>query len=364
MKLPRILFLYIGKHFLLSILVALFGLLALTLLIDLVELIRRTAGRDQVTIGVIMQMTLLKLPSIAGKLLPYAVLIGSMLALTRLTRSQELVVTRASGVSVWQFLAPAVVVAMLLGLFMVMAVNPIASVLLLRYEQMEGKYFTGKSSFSAISHSGLWLRQIEDKGEHIIHAQRISQSDMSFRNLVIFRYDAQGKFNERMDVKHAELQADMLRLNEVLRTIPGQPPEAVTHMSIPTSLTLTYIQDSFASPETLSFWYLPSFINMLEEAGFSALRHKLHLNSLLASPFLLAGTVLIAAIFSLRLPRRGKIGLMAVAGIVTGFLLHFFTDIIHALGSAGTVPVMMAAWAPAAMVMMAGAATLLHLEDG
>lgn len=364
MRLPRTLFFYIGKHFLLSILLALAGLLTITMLIDVVELIRRAAGREQISFIVIMQMTLLKMPSIAGKLVPYAVLIGSMLALTRLTRSQELVVTRASGISVWQFLAPAVVVAMLLGLVMTMAVNPISSVLLLRYEQFESKYFAGKSSFSAISNSGLWLRQIEAKGEHIIYAQRLLQADMSFQNLVIFTFDESGAFAERMDVQRASLMEGTLNLQKVMRSVPGKPPEAIETLAIPTSLTLNYIQDSFASPETLSFWYLPSFIDMLEEAGFSALQHKLHLNSLLAGPFLLAGTVLIAAIFSLRLPRRGKIGLMAVAGIVTGFLLHFFTDIIHALGAAGTVPIMMAAWAPAGVVMLTGVATLLHLEDG
>lgn len=365
MKMPRTLYFYIGKHFLLSILLALFGLLAITTLTDVVELIRRTAGRgDHVTFAVILQMAFLKMPSLAAQLIPYAVLIGSMLALTRLTRSHELIVTRASGVSVWQFLAPAMAVAMMMGLFMTMAVNPIGSALLLRYEQMEGKYFTGRSSFSAISHSGLWLRQIEEKGEHIIHAQRISQADMSFKNLEVFTFGDKGTFSERLDAKDATLTEGMLNLGGVTRSLPGKAPEAIDHLTIPTSLTLNYIQDSFASPETLSFWYLPSFIGMLEDAGFSALRHKLHFNSLLASPFLLAGMVLIAAIFSLRLPRRGKIGLLAAAGVTTGFILHFFTDIIHALGSAGSMPVAMAAWAPAAVVMMAGAATLLHLEDG
>ena len=35
-------------------------------------------------------------------------------------------------------------------------------------------------------------------------------------------------------------------------------------------LTTGQIQDSFASPMTLSFWQLPSFIHTLEKAGFSA----------------------------------------------------------------------------------------------
>ncbi len=364
MRLPRTLFFYIARHFLLAILVALGGLVAITMLIDIVELIRRTAGRDQVTFGIVMQMTLLRAPSLATKLVPYAVLIGSMLALTRLTRTHELIVTRSAGVSVWQFLAPAVSVVLAIGVFMTTAFSPIASVLLLRYEHMESKYFSGRSSLMSISASGLWLRQIEDKGEHIIYAQRISQSDMSFQNLIIFTFNSQHKFALRMDAERATLEDGNLHLYQVTQSVPGKPPEVIPEALLPTTLTLGHIQDSFASPETLSFWYLPSFIGMLEQAGFSALRHKLYWHSLLAGPFLLAGTVLVAAVFSLRLPRRGKVGILVVAGIITGFLLHFFTDIIFAFGSAGTVPVMLAAWAPAAVVMMIGAASLLHLEDG
>ena len=78
----------------------------------------------------------------------------------------------------------------------------------------------------------------------------------------------------------------------------------------------------------------------------------------------MAGTVLVAAVFSLRQPRRGRIGLLVAAGILSGFLLHFFTDVIFAFGSAGTLPVMLAAWSPAIVVSMIGAALLLHLEDG
>ena len=44
--------------------------------------------------------------------------------------------------------------------------------------------------------------------------------------------------------------------------------------------------------------------------------------------------------------------------------MHFFTDIIFALGSAGTIPVMLAAWTPALVTIMLGASLLLHLEDG
>lgn len=364
MILPWTLSRYIAKHFFSSVMLGLFGLLAITTMVDIVELIRRSTGKDMVTLGVVLQMVALNMPMLAQKLLPYALLIGSMLALVRLTRTHELVIARAAGVSVWQFLAPAVATAMAIGVFATTVFNPLAAALLLRHEQMDGKYFSGRPSLLAVSSSGLWLRQLEDDGEHIIYALRISQTDMSFANLIIFAFNRDNKFVERLDAVKAVLEPGNLHLYDVTRSVPGKPPENIIDYMLPTTLTLGHIQDSFASPDTMSFWYLPSFIRTLEQAGFSALKHRLYWQSLLASPLLLGGSVLVAAVFSLRLPRRGKIGVLIVTGVLVGFMLHFFTDVIFALGSAGTLPIWLAAWTPAAVMIMIGAALLLHLEDG
>jgi len=61
--------------------------------------------------------------------MPFAILFGTMLAFWRLTRSNELVVARAAGVSVWGFLTPALAVALLIGVVAVTLLNPIASLM-------------------------------------------------------------------------------------------------------------------------------------------------------------------------------------------------------------------------------------------
>lgn len=359
---------YIARHFLLSILLALAGLSAITSMVDIVELLRRASGKQDVPLSAIIQLTFLRLPFMAEKLMPYAVLIGSMIALSKLTRSHELIIARAAGISVWQFLAPAMALVLTIGLFVSTIFNPISSALLMRFEQLEGKHFKGTASIMSISPSGLWLRQIEHDndqiGEHIIYTARIAQRTMEFSNIIVFTFNPEHVFTSRLDAKRAVLEEGVLRLSGVVRSIPGKPAENIEKFNLPTTLTFNYIQDSFAPPESLSFWSLPNFIQMLEDAGFSALRHKLYWHSLLASPFLMMGTVLIAAVFSLRIPRRGRLGLLMVLGILAGFIIHFLTDIVFAFGSAGTLPVVLAAWAPSIIVVMIGAALLLQLEDG
>lgn len=369
MKFPLILSRYIARHFFITILISISGLLLITSLIDLFELMRRAARYQHSDLGVIMEMIVLKIPYMTERLLPYAVLIGSLLALTRLTKTHELIVARAAGISVWQFLLPAIVIVMLMGTFIVTLFNPLSAALLLRYEQLEARHLSSHGSLLMISSSGLWIRQIEDKAdhpisEHIIHAARVNAHDMSFSNVILFSFDQQKNFVERLDADKAQLKSGILELTHVIRSTSGKPPETIPSIALPTSLTMEYIQDSFASPESMSFWRLPSFIVMLEAAGFSAIRHRLYYQSLLANPFLMAGMVWIAAVFSLRLPRRGKIGILAACGLLTGFLLYFFTDLVHALGASSTIPIALAAWAPALVTCMIGAVLLLHIEDG
>jgi lipopolysaccharide export system permease protein len=74
--------------------------------------------------------------------------------------------------------------------------------------------------------------------------------------------------------------------------------------------------------------------------------------------------VLIAAIFSLRMQRRGGTTLMIVGGVASGFILFVVSNIVFALGISDKVPVALAAWTPTGVSLIFGISTLLHLEDG
>jgi lipopolysaccharide export system permease protein len=363
--------LYIARQFLRSIMIALGGLMTLVLLLDTIELTRRTSGKSGVNFGGVMEMALMKAPEMIMRILPFAVLIGVMMTLSRLTRSSELVAARAAGISVWQFLRPGWVVTLSIGVLFVTVFNPIASAMLSRYEQLEARYISGKSSVLSLSSSGLWLRDFEppstDKGavqERIFHAQGLDQQAMTLQRVIIFEYGAESQFLGRFDAKTARLNEGYWELRDAAFSQPGKPAEIIPELSLSTELTLEQIQDSFASPETLSFWELPAFIALLEEAGFSAIRHKLHFQVTLALPLLLIAMVFIGASFSLRNPRRGRIALLITGGIISGFLIYFFSDLIHAMGLSGSIPLILAAWVPPFATLLIGIWMMLHLEHG
>lgn len=374
MRLPFTFSLYMMRHFLMAILATLAVILVIISLIELLELIRRAGdgGRD-VGFFTMLEMSLLKLPATASKIYPFVFLIGGMVALSKLTRLSELVAARAAGVSVWQFMMPGLGVAMLLGVTIVAFINPIGAAMTTRYETLEARYYSNRPNTFSVSESGIWLRQIQDGAyqflampvhEYILHAWRMDATTRTLQSVIVFFYDDKKQFIGRMDAPKAILENDRLRIDEATIAAPGLVPEPLTHFMLPTSLTIEEIQDSFLAPETLSFWELPGFIDTLESAGFSGIRHRLYWQNLLALPLLLAGMVLVSAVFSLRQARRGRTGVMMVGGILFGFVFYFSSNIIYALGASGALPIILAAWAPSLSVLALGGALLLHLEDG
>lgn len=368
MHLSPLMSVYIGRQFMRAFLAALGGMMGLVLLFDMIELLRRSASHGDAGFDLILELALLKLPQMVELILPFAVMIGAMVCLWTMTRSRELVIARSSGVSVWQFMAPLLVAALVIGTVNVTSFNPIAAALFQRYEHLQDQLaLRGPDNPLMVGESGLWLRESHGSEQVVVHAGAVRQEKfvLKMRDVSVFFADDAGHFNYRVDGTLGELRDGAIHLSDVRIMHPGQPVVHQPEYSFPTELTLARIQNNFASPETISFWDLPGFIRFFESAGFSASRQRLYFQSLLASPLLLCGMVLVAAVFSLKPNlRSGGTVLRLVGAAGAGFVLYFFSKVVYALGLSATLPVSLAAWTPPLVTGLASVGALFHLEDG
>ncbi len=364
MRLAATLNLYLARHMLSAIATTFLVLAVVLFMFDIVELSRRMSGRDNSDFGVVVRMALLHLPYLMQRAAPYAILIGGLLCFARLTARNEIVALRSAGVSTPQILFPGVVVAVLIGGFAVALFSPFSSAMLAGYSALDNEYLRDRTHNVAIPRNGLWLRQSDSEGMSIIHAAGVDRAGAGLRDILIIRYRGQDRFIERIDAAGAVPQDGHWLLRDALITGPEHRSQSVETYRFATDLTLDRIQESFAAPETQSFWDIPDFIASLDRAGFSSLSHRLHWHSMAASPLFFAGMILIAALFSLRFARPGRAGGMLVLGGVCGFAFYILSDVVMAYGLNGQVPYMLAAWAPAAVAVLFGSALLLHVRQG
>lgn len=355
---------YIGRQFLSWFCLLLVILLGIILVLDVVELLRRAGSKPNIGFWLIMRMALLKLPEIGQQIFPFVVLFAGMFTFWRLTRSNELVVARAVGVSAWQFLMPVLLAALLIGIVKVTLINPAGAIFIGQYEQLQDRYLRQNHNALDVSRNGLWLRQQANTEQFFIHAESIDPRTLELSQVIVFHYDQDLNYQARIDAPRALLRDRRWELQGAVIHRARLNPELEEVYTIPTELDMTTIEESFAPPESISFWALPQFIRTLEATGFPAIRHRMHYQSLLSQPLLYFSMVLFAAAFSLRLPRRGGTLGMVTGGVLTGFVLFVLTDVIRTFGLSETIPLLMAAWTPAGVSLLLGTAVLLHLEDG
>jgi lipopolysaccharide export system permease protein len=276
---------------------------------------------------------------------------------------------RAAGISVWQFLAPPLVLTLALGFANLAVFDPFAASLYDSYQRLEDALIRRSTTSLNVGKGGLWLREAQGSAVTIVHADSMhSEGDiLTLNTLSVFKMDGE-RVESRFEAAEGRLAEGHLAMSAVWDIeLGGGKAVSIYHetYSLPTALTADKIQDSLAAPETMSFWDLPEFIRSSQAAGFSALPHRLYWQSLLASPFMLCAMVLVASAFYLTVSNRLQGWMLrGAAGIGTGFVVYFLNHFTYALGLSATLPLALAAWAPTVATTMFGVAYLFHREDG
>lgn len=353
--------LYFARKFLSAFLVVFATVFALIYMLDFVELMRRAGDATGAGTGTMAKLAFFRAPAIAEQIIPFGVLFGSMVAFIGLSRKLELVIARAAGLSVWQFTSPALIVALAAGLLVMMAYNPIATLLKERAGALEAQIFRR----GGVTLGGeVWLRQRSVDGEAIIRASSYDPDTSTLRGVSVFVMDETNALLERIEAPVAELRNGYWRFERArVISVEVEPIHPDVYL-LASNLTPDEIRSSLGPSAAVSFWSLPTIVERLELAGLDATRYRLLYQTLLARPALLAAMVLLAACFSLKFLRSGGLARMVLGGVSAGFGLYVATQVAGDLGNAGVVSATFAAWVAPVIASALSVLTLLHKEDG
>jgi len=357
------LFRYFGLRFLGAVVAIFVGMLALVAMVDFVEMLRRSSHINDVSALLVAKITLYRVPFLTERVLPFAVNVAASFCYLNLSRRLELVVARSAGVSAWQFITPAILVAFAIGVVATTLYNPISANLREESARLEAALFhqmIGLQDFG----SGYWMRQRSEDGQAILNAKSSTRQGVELAGVTVFQFDHSDRFVQRIEAKSAVLHAGFWRLEETRIFGNDLQPVDRTVQDIKTNLTSTQVRESFATPDTVPFWQLLSYIRLAENAGLAAAGYRVQFYTLLAQPFNLVAMAILAASVSLRAFRFGGVQRMVLAGTIFGFLLYVLAKVTADVSKAGLMPPLMAAALPPLVGGLTGLMTLLYQEDG
>jgi lipopolysaccharide export system permease protein len=355
---------YFGKRFLAAVVGSFLGVVVLAAMIDYVELMRRGADWPNATPWLLAKISMFRVPQLTERIMPFSVLVAAMSCYLALSRRLELVVARAAGLSAWQFVAPAVIAAFLIGVLATTLYNPLSAVLQERSKRLESEVVGEVPSALQESSSGFWVRQKSADGAAIINAKTSREQGAQLGYVSVYTFDSDGHFQQRIEARAASLENGYWLLEDARIYVSGNPLRVEDSYRLPTNLTLEQVRESFATPETVPFWQLPTYIEMADRAGLEAAGYRLQYYLLLARPFLLAAMVLLAASVSLRFFRFGGVQKMVLSGISAGFLLFVLSKITEDMSKSELMSPIAAAWTQVLIGGLTGFVVLLFQEDG
>ena len=356
--------LYLAKRYLTAMLGTFAFCSILIFMIDFVEILRQSGKYGSVPATTLIWLTILRLPAYTELLLGFAVQVGAIAALLMLNRRSELAVMRAAGLSVWGFLRPAIVVALVLGAFAVLVYNPLAASARAEAERLFSQVFGRESNFLQSQANGAWMRQEGADGSSVVSARAALNRGLELVSVMIVQYDRSGAFMERVDGDRARLNDGYWLVENALVSRIGHPPERFSAYLVSTHLSPERVRDALGTAISISFWELPGIIEATRKAGLSASRFQIQYELLLSRPLLLLAMVLMGATVSLRSFRSGKIQTMVVYGMLAGFGFLLMMEVSRQIGVAGLVSPTVAVWVPVAVAILFSATVLLNQEDG
>jgi lipopolysaccharide export system permease protein len=353
---------YFAVRFLLTIGAIFLVISGMIYVVDFIELLRRTGDMPGVTAKYIAYFAFLRIPSVSEQIMPFCVLFGTMATFLNLTRTLELLVARAVGVSVWGFLVPPLAIAAAAGIGSVVLFNPVSAAMKHRANAIETQLF-GRNGQQK-DNTTLWIRQQSVDGEVFIKAGRASADGTTLTSVTAYVYGRAGTFDQRIEAAIGKLWPGVWEFDNARVMAPGEGSFAADTYLLAANISPDEVVQGAIAPDAVPFWDLPSLRAKAEAEGLDGTVYRLQFHTLLARPLLFVAMVLIAAAFSLRFFRFGGIAKMIFSGAGAGFVLYVTVKFVGNLGGAGLLNPLVAAWSPAVVASLLGAFALLNQEDG
>lgn len=309
----RILDLYIGRTIVVYTSVAFAVLLGLFTFVNLIDQLG-DLGASNYGLLQIIRYVILTTPKTLYELFPMAALLGAILGLSTLALDSELVVMRASGVSVLRIVVAVLKVgAIMVALAMVIGefVTPVTETMAQR-----GRAEAMQENIKQQTNFGLWMR---DHTTYVNVAEVLP--DLTLLQVRVFEFDDEGRLRSLVYADEGDYDARQWRLAGVKQTFVSDgaaDTKLIREAAWETAVTPQILSTFLIRPDQLSAWQLRRYIKHLQENNQVTATYELAFWNKIAIPVSTAVMVILAVPFVFRQVRSGGLGRSLFFGIMLG----------------------------------------------
>jgi lipopolysaccharide export system permease protein len=351
---------YVARMFLVRTLAFILGLVVILESLDLLGesgKILAAAGNGEAELWTYVS---LRVPQIIELFLPFAVLLATLVTLATLNQNSEVVIFKAAGISAHQILLP-----------LILAAFGVASLNFIFNERVVTRATATLTVWKANDYNKIeedaepstarWVRG----GDDLFNAETVAGTGQNTRLGKVTIYDrVDNRLTRVVKSVNAKPISGGWRLEDVsIFDVASGTVETSPALDFKTPVIPRQFTTANVDPKFVPLWQLIPQIGEQRAAGkpvdilVAAAHHKI------SGPLSTVLMPLLGAVAAFGLARSGRLFVRAVIGMFLGFAFFVADNFMLAMGSFGTVPPIMAAWAPFALFLLIGEAVLIRTEE-
>jgi lipopolysaccharide export system permease protein len=348
----KILSRHIFGEFIKIFLTILAGILIVYLCMDFLQKADRFISH-KANIRQVLAYFLYSIPAMASTSLPIAALIAALLSLGNLSRHNEIIAMRASGMSLGGIIAPVLAGGILISGLGFVNNEFIMPVYTARANHIRNVEIEGKKQQVVFQQRKLWLRGPDNS---IANIELVSPDRNEMLGINIYKMDRDYAVRERITADSLLWENGAWRLKKGRKFIisgsgiEARPADGEVFNIVDSPSDLGMIAKS---SEEMNFTELWDYVRRLKMSGYKAARYEVDLHSKLAFPLSSLLMVLIATPLSIQKVRSGGFGKGIAIAVLIAFIYWALMSVGTALGRSGALPPLEGAWL--ANVLFAGA---------
>ncbi len=287
---------------------------------------------------------LYSLPAMGASSLPISALIATLLSLGNLSRYNEIIAMRASGVSLAGIIAPILAAGLLISALGFLNNEYLMPAYTAKANYIKNIEIEKKQQHVVFQQRKLWLRAPDNS---IANIELISPDRHEMIGVTIFKLTPDFTVSARIKADKLLWQNGAWRFGhgwkyllsgDVMRAEPADG-EIFNIVDNPDDLGMI-VKNS----EEMNFTELWDYVKRLKQSGYEATRYEVDLYNKLSFPLSSLLMVLIATPLSLQKVRSGGLGRGIAFAVLIAFIYWGLVSVGTALGRSGALPPLEAAW--------------------
>ena len=354
---------YIIKQFLLT---ALFGIVAFTVIfvvIDLMEKLDDFLDRKAEAM-VIVQYYLAFTPEMIKLMTPVAILLSSLFTTGKLSNSNELTAMKSSGVSMYRFMTPMMILAFVISITSVYFNGWVVPYANHHKFAIERTYL--QRNYEATARSNIYLQDGKRRIVSMAYfdratnmGSRVSVHDFSDSNLI--------SMSQRIDARQIRWDSSSAQwtlLGTVTRTF-NDTQESIRTADLVTLDSLHFtpadIIKKEEKPDEMDYFDLQRFIERQQRTGSDVARWQVEFYSKVSFPFASFIVVLFGVPFSFG-KRRGGLAIQFGISVAVCFIYLIFMKTSQVFGYNGDLNPLLTAWLANLIFLFGGVANIVRAQ--